>query len=131
MMLNGMAAAFCFEIPFEAHGGPPGTDGMHIPSNSLLAHRYWGVTFDSLLFNRAIEASTYCDPRVLPCILDTVHRRLVELLAVADSCLDTTVSLLTKEDERCGKPQRLLLLTQSPVSRQSAHGHSGSQWVNA
>ena len=31
--------------------------------------------------------------------LDTVHRRLVELLAVADSCLDTTVALLTREHE--------------------------------
>ena len=94
-----MAAAFCFEIPFAAHGGPPGTYGMHTPSNSLLAHRYWGVTFDSLLFNRAVEASKFCDPRELPCILDTVHRRLVELLAVADSCLDTTVALLTREHE--------------------------------
>ena len=99
---------------------------MHTPSDSLLAHRYWGVTFDSLLFDRALIASTCCDPRMLPCILNAVHRRLIYLLATGNSCLDTTVLLLTKEHEEWQAPEETP--SQFSLSLQSVRGAAkGSQ----
>ena len=72
---------------------------MYIPNGSLTPYRYWGVTFDSLLFDRAIVASEQSNPRMLSFILDAVHRRLVCMLAVTGSCLDTAALLLIKEHE--------------------------------
>ena len=37
IMLGGMQAAFCFPIPLEGDGGPPGSDGMHVPCDGLTA----------------------------------------------------------------------------------------------
>ena len=98
-MLDGMQAAFYFPIPFEADGGPPGSDGMHVPCNGLTQLRYWGVNFGTLLFDRALVAATICAPRMIPGILDAVHCRLVDLLGEVESCLDTTVHTLTMERE--------------------------------
>lgn len=49
IMLDGMQAAFCFPIPLEADGGPPGSDGMHVRSERLHSRRIplwkysWGI----------------------------------------------------------------------------------------
>ena len=99
ILLDGMQAAFCFPIPLEADGVPPGSDGMHVPCNGLAPVRYWGVNFGTALFDLALVAATICAPRMLPGILDAVNCRLVDLLGEVESCLDTTVHTLTMERE--------------------------------
>ena len=66
IMLDGMQAAFCFQIPLEENGGTPGSDGLHVPCDGLTPVRYWGVVFGTLLFDRALVAATICAPRMLP-----------------------------------------------------------------
>ena len=94
-----MQVAFCFPIPLEGNGGPPGNDEPHVPCDGLTPVRYWGVVCGTLLFDRALVAATICAPRMLPGILDAVHCRLIDLLGEVESCLDTTVLALTMERE--------------------------------
>ena len=53
IMLDRMQAAICFQIPLEGDGGPPGSDGLHVPCDGLTPVRYWGVVFGTLLFTDA------------------------------------------------------------------------------